>query len=206
MTIILSGGGDPEEVEPIDQYFADKIDWQKPVLYIPVAMEASVFSYDECFEWFTSTYGKYGISHVAMCTDLSTLQLNSRFGAVFIGGGNTFKLLSEIRHSGFAAQIRSYLKEGGVLYGGSAGAIVCGKTIEPAIYADENRVGIRDLSGLNLLDGQDVFCHYDPARHDPFINSLHRNLYVLYEESGLIADGLTVTPIGKPFLRKTVRS
>jgi len=204
MTIILSGGGDPEVVIPIDQYFSSIIDLRKTVLYIPVAMESHVFSYDECFAWFKKIYGAYGITNIELCTDLTTVNLDRRYSAVFIGGGNTFKLLDKIQRSSFAHQLRSYLALGGVFYGGSAGAIVCGKTIEPAIYADDNLVGLEDLSGLNLLDGYDVFCHYEPTKHDSFIDSLNRNLYLLYEESGLIFNGAQAMQIGKPFTHKNI--
>jgi len=204
MTIILSGGGDPEAVIPIDQYFSSIIDLRKTVLYIPVAMEAHVFSYDACFAWFQKTYGAYGVSNIELCTDLTTVSLDRRYGAVFIGGGNTFKLLNEIQRSSFDLQLRSYLALGGILYGGSAGAIVCGKTIEPAIYADDNLVGLKDLSGLNLLDGHDVFCHYEPAKHDSYIDSLDRELYLLYEESGLIFNDSQAVQIGKPFAHKNI--
>lgn len=202
MTIILSGGGDPEVVVPIDKYFASIIDLRKTVLYIPNAMETHVFSYEECFEWFKKTYSEYGVSNVELCTDLRTLNLDSRYSAVFIGGGNTFKLLYEIQHSNITAQIQSYLESGGVLYGGSAGAVVCGKTIEPAIYADENYVGINNFSGLNLLNSYDVFCHYDPIKHDSCIADLSRNLYLLFEESGLIINDFGTSSIGKPFIQK----
>jgi len=203
MSIILSGGGDPAVVAPIDRYFSSVIDLQKPVLYIPIAMEAHVFSYEECFAWFKKTYAAYGISKVALCTDFNDLRLDSRYAAVFLGGGNTFKLLNAIQHSGFALQLHAYLASGGVLYGGSAGAIVCGKTIEPAIHADENLVGLHDLSGLNLLDGHDVFCHYEPGKHDASISGLRRNTYLLFEESGLIFQDGQALPIGKPFVRKS---
>ena len=203
MPIILSGGGSPEVVVPIDMYFASAIDLSKTVLYIPVAMEAHVFSYDECFAWFRSVYEGYGITNVEMCADLKQLHLDDRYGAVFIGGGNTFKLLNEIQQSDFQGQLRSYLDAGGVLYGGSAGAIVCGRTIEPAACEDENTVGLKDLSGLNLLVDYDVFCHYDLAKHDPFIEGLNRNLYVLYEESGLVFGGGKAMPLGKPFIEVT---
>lgn len=203
MTIILSGGGNPEVVVPIDKYFASIIDLQKTVLYIPNAMEPHIFSYEECFEWFKKTYGEYGISKVELCTDLRTLNLDGRYSAVFIGGGNTFKLLHEIQQSNFDVQIHSYLETGGVIYGGSAGAIICGKTIETAIYADKNQVGINNHSGLNLLNNYDVFCHYDPIKHDSFISNLNRNLYLLFEESGLIINGSGAFSIGKPFIQKT---
>lgn len=200
--IILSGGGDPEAVVPIDAYFASVIDLHKTVLYVPIAMEAMSFSYNECFEWFQRIYSAYGLTHMELCTDLKTLRLDDRYGAVFIGGGNTFKLLHEIQNSDFAIQIRAFLEKGGVLYGGSAGAIVCGKTIEPAAYADENRAGISNYTALNLLNGYDVFCHYDPDSHAPNTNELNRDSYLLFEESGIVFKGETVSSIGKPFLLK----
>jgi len=190
-------------VIPIDKYFASVVDLRKTVLYIPIAMETHIISYEDCFEWFKRTYGAYGISNVELCVDLKTISLDSRYGAAYVGGGNTFKLLHEIKHSDFAEQIRSYLKLGGVLYGGSAGAIVCGKTIETASHADENNVGITDLAGLDLLDGYDVFCHYNPAEHDSIIANLNRNLYLLFEESGLIVSDSGTYSIGKPFIQNT---
>lgn len=66
---------------------------------------------------------------------------------MFIGGGNTFKLLHEIQQSNFDVQIHFYLEMDGVLYGGSVGAVLCGKTIETAIYADENHVGTNNHFG-----------------------------------------------------------
>ncbi len=202
MAIILSGGGDPAAVVAIDRYFASSIDLGKPVLYIPIAMEPDVYSYEECYAWFRRTYTAYGIAHVELCTDLSSVHLDSRYSAVFVGGGNTFKLLHEIRQSNFAEQLRAYLKAGGVLYGGSAGAIICGRTIETALCADCNRVGIEDFSGLDLLDGWDVLCHYDPSVHDSFIAELHRKLYLLHEESGLATEGSKISAVGKPFVRR----
>ena len=203
MTIILSGGGDPEVVMPIDQYFSSIINLRKTVLYIPIAMENHVFSYSECFAWFKRTYSAYDVINVECCTDLITVNLDSRYGAVYIGGGNTFKLLDRIQHSGFAPQIHAYLASGGILYGGSAGAIVCGKTIAPAIGADDNLVGLEDLYGLNLLDDHDVFCHYEPNKHDSYIDGLNGNYYLLYEESGLIFNGAHAARIGRPFVHKS---
>ena len=204
MSIILSGGGDPVAVIPIDQYFSSILDLRKTVLYIPIAMEGRRYSFDECFAWFKRTYGEYGVSNIELCTDLGTVNLDSRYGAVFIGGGNTFVLLDKIQRSSFAAQMRSYLDSGGILYGSSAGAIACGKTIEPAHCLDDNLVGIKNLAGLNLLGGNDVFCHYEPYKHDSYIAGLDRDLFLLYEESGLVFDGAKISQVGKPFVRKHV--
>lgn len=199
--ILLSGGGNPPDVAPIDAYFARVIDSAKPVLYIPVAMEPASYSYDECFEWFTSTYRGYGITKVAMCTDLKNVTLDCRYTAVFIGGGNTFRLLSEMKSSNFTLQIVDFLKNDGILYGGSAGAIVCGQTIESALPADQNTVGLTDLSGLNLFNGFDIWCHYTAA-DDALLRHYPRTIYVLREDSGLVLEDDHLIGIGTPYFVK----
>lgn len=90
MRLILSGGGDPENVILLDEIFINQIDLQKTVLYIPVAMETHKFSYDECFEWIKKTYRPYGVKNIEMCTNLNSAELDDRYTAVYIGGGNTY--------------------------------------------------------------------------------------------------------------------
>lgn len=202
MKIILSGGGDPKDVVPIDERFLAMIDLQKPVLYVPVAMEPEDHPYDECLSWFQSVYMPNGIKHIEMCTDLANASLDSRYSAVFIGGGNTFKLLRDIRTSHFDQQLLAYLQNGGLLYGGSAGAIICGKTIATAAHLDENKVGLTDLCGLNLLGGYDVFCHYT-QQDDAFLDQYAENLYILSEDAGLVCEDGVVSAVGAPYLTKT---
>ena len=72
-------------------------------------------------EWFKKTY-EYCNFDIDMCTDLSKIKSLDEYTGVFIGGGNTFKLLKEIRESKFDILLEKYLKNGGFVYGGSAGA------------------------------------------------------------------------------------
>jgi dipeptidase E len=202
MRLILSGGGNSEDVVPIDKLFKNQIDIKKTVLYIPVAMEPSMFTYDECFEWFRNTYNNYGITNIELCTDLYSAVLSNKYTAVFIGGGNTFKLLKEIKDSHFDSKLIEYLKRGGLLYGGSAGAIICGKTIKAALHLDKNNVGITNLDGLNLLNGADVYCHYS-VEADDFIRNYNGNLFALYEESGLFIQNKVISSIGRVFKLKS---
>jgi len=46
------------------------------------------------------------------------------YSFLFIGGGNTFKLLYDLKSSGAFVNIQGYLNNGGVVFGGSAGAII----------------------------------------------------------------------------------
>lgn len=199
MPVILSGGGGAEQVVPIDEAFAKLTDPGKPVLYLPVAMEPSVFSYDECFSWFKSTYNPYGISLVELCTQPARARLDESYAAVYVGGGNTFRLMHALRASRFDEQLVRFVRRGGVLYGGSAGAMACGHTIGPALHADRYTSPLVSLAGLDLLSGFDVWCHYHPDTDDDLIAAYPGNLYVLYEESGLIIDeNGNLSKVGRP--------
>ena len=199
MELLLSGGGDPKDVVALDQFFVSRIDTQKPVLYIPVALERA--AYAGALDWFSETYKPYGITHIEICTDLNLAPDLERFTAIFIGGGNTFKLLKEMQESGFDQKVVAYLKSDGFVYGGSAGSIIFGKSIKSAAYADENLVGLTDLAGLNMVGGRDIFCHY-ATKDDEFIRHYDNDLYVLYEASGLYVNGAEIEGIGQPYLNK----
>jgi len=200
MKLLLSGGGAPQNVVALDKLFVSMINMQETVLYIPVAWENTP-TYAGCFNWFKETYNSYGIMNLEMCVNLNHITDLSRFTAIFIGGGNTFKLLKEIKESRFDKKLMDYLNGGGFVYGGSAGAIIFGNTIKSAEYADDNNVGLTDLSGFNLVGGRDVFCHYS-IRDNEFITNYSNDLYILYEESGLYINSNKIESIGKPYLSK----
>ena len=200
--IILAGGGDPDQVREIDSWFAEQIDKEKRVVYIPVAMEESVFTYPECEAWFRETYAAHGICNVEMWTDLRGKKPDNEIAAVFIGGGNTFKLLKQVREEGFADALCEYEQKGGVIYGGSAGAILMGKTIETALHADENSVGLDDFRGLDLLNGMDVWCHYADEESE-ILKAYPYPAYVLREESGLAFIDGQVRSLGAPHMLHT---
>lgn len=199
--LILSGGGDPKQVRPIDEFFAAHIDKTQKVLYIPVAMERKVFTYEQCLDWFTSTYKTFGIQNIEMLTDLQNTEIPDDTAAVFIGGGNTYKLLKELRDSGFDKKLLGYLNNKGTVYGGSAGAMIFGKTIETEIHTGSKNYGLTDLSALNLLNGHDLWCHYTSA-DDQLISEYPRPLYILSEESGMIVQNGEITSIGAPYRKQ----
>lgn len=80
--------------------------------------------------------------------------------AMYVCGGNTFALLAKIRNTHFDAAIETFVNNGKVYLGVSAGSIVvtpsiAGAEVEPA---DLNNVGLKDLRGLNIV-GFEVFPH-----------------------------------------------
>ncbi len=156
--LYLSGGGYADQT-----YEADKIAFEgvKNVLYIPFAWDDS--SYLSCKDWFEEMISMHNIKDYHIMTNpYENINLEN-FEMIYIGGGNTFKLLKELKESGLGKRIVEYLKAGNKVYGGSAGAIIFGKTINTARIgdcSDENIVNLIDLNGFNLINF-DIHCHYN---------------------------------------------
>lgn len=79
---------------------------------------------------------------------------------LFVGGGNTFRLLDAVRSHGFVDQVRRFWSAGGDYYGGSAGAVLACESIAIAVDHDSNDPGLVDLTGLGLLPDVTVLPHF----------------------------------------------
>ena len=86
--------------------------------------------------------------------DASTRNVLEQSDVVFLGGGNTFTLLSEVRRSGFDELLRELHGSGKIFIGESAGALVLGPTIDPIRFIDEPERApeLTDFRGLGLFD------------------------------------------------------
>ena len=131
--------------------------------------------------------------------DLSKYRLENlkNFNAIYIGGGNTCSLIQELKDSRFADILIQYIKAGGQLYGGSAGAIIIGKRIDT--HDDENKVGLQDTSGFNLLNNFSVACHFKDDQNNRFKTwAVKNNLPILClpEETGLVIEKGVVFCVG----------
>ena len=167
MRLYLSGGGSGEDTIELDKKFASAIDKSKTLLYIPIAMDKNIHTYPECFKWLSKTFSPLGIHQIEIWTERelrkkAEVELE-RFSGVYIGGGNTFYLLKELRDSGFLPKLEKLIRNNIPVYGGSAGAIIHGKSIIPALSADSNEVKLKDFSAMNLVRGYDLWCHYEPS-------------------------------------------
>ncbi len=130
------------------------------------------------------------------------------YSFLFIGGGNTFKLLRDIKVSGAFEKIRKYLEQGGVAFGGSAGAIIFGRDLEACVLDDSNDVNLADIDGYDVLDGISVLCHFgnrtvekdEASRRFLLDLSMRRKAVALPEEVTLFVNDDKVEVIGdKPF-------
>ena len=131
MKLILCGFGSGDQNTLANQKLNEIIDHNKPILYIPLAMGENEHPYDGCYEWINEelkSVDKTGISMVRSFEDLASRNLQD-YSALFIGGGNTYKLLLGLKESGAFKNIRDYINNDGVVIGGSAGAVIFGYDI-----------------------------------------------------------------------------
>ena len=196
----MSGGGDKKHIEKFNTPFMDRLRSEKPLLFIPIAMDG-VVPYNECVEWVKSVFVPLGINGIEMWTDLKNKKLTelSDFSALYIGGGNTFSLLKNIRESGFDELLKAYIEEGGTVFGSSAGAIILGEGIGTCAHLDENGVGLKDFTGLSLAHGNSVWCHYSPEDDvliERYIFSNGNPVLALSEKTGAILEGGIITVTG----------
>jgi dipeptidase E len=86
---------------------------------------------------------------------------------IYLDGGNTYYFLHHLKRNGLLPLLRDYVREGGVLAGTSAGAIIMTQTIRtagfPEFDKDDNFVGITNLESLGLV-GFEFFPHFDGTK------------------------------------------
>lgn len=78
-----------------------------------------------------------------------------QYDVVYVCGGNTFFIYSQMKKFGFDVAIVEYIKTGGFYIGVSAGSVIPGPSIEIAGWGangDKNDIGLKDLTGLKIVD------------------------------------------------------
>ena len=206
MAIILCGGGSAEQTVITNKLFESLIDSDKPILYIPLAWTHYDKGYQNCKKFLIGEFSniKHGEIEVIQSADEILDKNLSDYSAVFIGGGNTYKLLKELKDSGAFEKIKQYTDNGGIVYGGSAGAIIFGKDIDSVSYMDPNDVELQDTRGFNSLFGFSLTAHYtnkSEEKHKQATEyltqySVQEPIIALPEEDSLYTDGAIVKIVG----------
>jgi len=91
-------------------------------------------------------------------------------GVIWVGGGNTFYLLQEVRRSGFDELLTRKIRNGIPYVGTSAGSIILAPNIECVRFADDpgQAPDLASFDGLNLFPLV-TFAHFDnPAFKDVY--------------------------------------
>lgn len=198
--IVLAGGGGTEDSRLLDEVFAEWIGPQGRLLYLPVALRG-IRSFESCFEWITATFTPLHITRITMWTDLTEHRGNELegFDAVYIGGGNTYSLLAELIRSGFEDHLKAHAAAGGIIYGGSAGAVVLGKDIRTVSHMDRNDIGLLEVNCLDLADAHSIWPHYsvqDDIRIEEFVQKYQQLVLAIPERSGVILESGEMRSVG----------
>lgn len=162
----------------------------KSILYIPIAIDKNVHSYKSCHDWVKNSLSSAGggAINITMWTNLSDKSREdmNKFNAVYIGGGNTFKLLQHIYESNFFQTLKEYIINGGIVYGGSAGAIAVGQNINTV--SEENDDNYKYDKGLSVISDYSLICHYQESldlQIGGYIKKYNNPVIALTERSGL---------------------
>ena len=186
MRIFLCGGGCGQQTVDANKKLNEVIDHNKPILYIPLAMPSE--RYPSCYEWIKDELKGIDVPNIDMVvsgTDLFNKNLEN-YSALFIGGGNTFKLLKDLKDSGSFEKIKVFIENNGIVFGGSAGAIILGQCIDTCKYADKNEVDLKDLMGFDVVSYFSFLCHF--TNQDKEKTELNKNyLLELSKKEKIIA-------------------
>lgn len=204
MKLFLCGGGSGEKTTLAMKKFSELIDKTKPLLYVPLAMKEE--RYPSCLEWISEEVKSINIKKIDMVKSKEELEEKNfeEYCAVFIGGGNTYKLLKDLKDSLAFEKLKEFIENDGVVFGGSAGAIIFGSDIDTCKYEDDNEtVKLRDTKGFNVLNDFSLLCHFDKKEEQTKINEEYlikfsKNNKILYlpEEDTIFINGKDIELIG----------
>lgn len=204
MKIFLCGGGSGIQTAEAYKRLNEVIDHSKPCLYIPLAMEHE--KYDSCYRWITEELKAIDVPEIVMIRNAEELSNKDLFSysVLFIGGGNTFKLLYDLKVSGAFEKIRDFMENGGVVFGSSAGAIIFGANLESCQLDDVNKVDLKETDGYDIFSGVSILCHYmnrtiekdEKSKRYLLEISNHRQTVALPEEVTLFINGDNIEVIG----------
>ena len=212
MRLILNGGGSDEQRKESLEIFAREVGGGK-VLYVPLAWAYG--NMQDCINWFRGQVLEYGIKDIDQIldpNDLTKEKLKETSG-VFIGGGNTYQLLKGLKESLAFENLKEYIENGGLVMGGSAGALIFGECIDTCLKDeleikscnDVNNVGLKDTKGFNFINGYSILPHYKKLqeqygdtqkRVDRLLKQGYK-LVCLPEETSLWINGNEVKVVGQ---------
>ncbi len=198
----LGGGGSASKSFNLDALFFASLPADSTILYVPVALPND--RYAGAIDWITGAVREHSKTiQIEMMTEENVIDVDfSKYSAIYIGGGNTYKLLNFVMVNNLKPKLLEYVKSGGKIYGGSAGAALLGKSIDTTFAMDE----VKDYKyndGLDFLNGFSVTCHW-PECNQYIKNFVIRNnasVYCLPEVCGLVLDldGNVIEQIGEGF-------
>lgn len=196
--LFLAGGGSEIDSKQLDDKFVETVKERggMGIVYIPMAMPSHRFA--GALGWFTPIF-QNRVDKIEMWTDFKNKTKNdiAKLGGIYIGGGDTVRLLQALQESGFDNVLAAYIKDGGVVYGGSAGAIILGKDIRTAPETEKDHLD--NYSGLNVLEEYSVTCHFkqeETSHYQDISKRIASPIIALSEQSGVRISGANLEIVG----------
>ena len=133
-------------------------------------------------------------------------QLLDSTDIVYVAGGNTFYLLKQLRETGFDKMLDTFVENGGLYAGASAGALIAGPDIGAVASIDEPEkvTGLKSTKGLGWTDVVPI-PHYDMKALTKSIDEI-KSTYKDYETVLLTDDEALLVENGKWKLVSSPRS
>ena len=202
MKLIMTGGGESEHFEKIDQLFINQLGENPALLFIPLAGKKSTWK--NGLERIQSVFSTIHFQNIEMCIDLTQLDWDylNQFSAIYFDGGNTFNLMEQIRETHTFELLHRFLHNGKIINGDSAGAIVLGSHLETAHFGengDTNRTSITSYQGLNLIGKWAIHCHYEESEDQEiktFSETYGFPIIALHETSSIFIEGSRLKVVG----------
>ena len=212
MRLILNGGGHGERVKESYELFSREVNGGK-VLYVPLAWNHD--NMDQCINWFKGEMLSFGINDIEQILDPKDITQSKleEVSGVFIGGGNTYKLLKALKETTAFDNLKEYINNNGLVMGSSAGALIFSECIDTCLKDDlvikscndENNIGLKDTKGFNCINGYSILPHYKklPEQYEDTQKRVDKllkqgyKLVCLPEETSLWINGKRMTIIGE---------
>jgi dipeptidase E len=200
--IYLTGGGEQEEFEQLDEHFFDNLTDNSKILVIPQACEEDEFAtvlerIQECF-----SHKKVSEIHLAKNPQDMSFEEIDHFNVIMIEGGNTFLLINSIRETSFFKHLKTFAQSGKTIYADSAGAILLGADVGTAFFgddADEDNQKLQDYRGLDIIPPFTLHAHYEPGDDDNLQDMLYDKgnpIIALAEPAGVLINKGIITALG----------
>ena len=171
--IFIGWGGDRVTSQQFDSLYLNSLSGKR-ILYIPRALYPE--RYESARERITTIFPSSQWYATTLLTSEATRDetLINQFDGLYIGGGNTFRLLSLIRWTWFDTVIKQFIDSDKPIYWGSAGAIIFGQEIHTSSDRNTVKLSFDETKGFNKFGWYSICCHYS-EKHDTEIMSYVHN-------------------------------
>lgn len=211
--ILYSGGQEPNNRrlhEALAQLAGKKKN--KSFTYIPVWSDSAETYFKRAIRRYSAVgFKKFTMLPIDQKINPTQLKKALKSDVIYLAGGNTFYFLYHLKKNKLIPALKKFAKQGGVLAGLSAGALILTPNIQLAGYpdfdSDENEVGLKQLSALGLVSFE-FFPHYTRSvkLKKALLNyskKTKRSIYACPDGSGLAIKNNQIQILGRAYLFKS---